>query len=348
MRPRHCTRGKVLLFGVWLGQMMLLGMVLAQSAPKVHELRPAPDTVHRGFFDASLKPVLTIDSGDSVWVWTASGNPRYYENLGVPKEKIPPELYRVYDGVEDARRWDHTLSGPIFVNNAQPGDTLEIRIRAIDLWLPIAGQGMVPNRGLLPEEFPYARDRVLWLDLESKTVEYLPGIILPLIPFWGVIGVAPPPGMGRVPSGPPNVFGGDMDNRDLGPGSTLYLPVHVPGALLSLGDGHAAQGHGEVCLSAIETSIQGEIQVVLHKGKRILWPRAETPTHYMTMGLHTDLDEATKIATREMLDWLAEMKGLTREDAYMLSSPALDLVVTQVVDITKGIHALMPKAIFQQ
>ena len=148
--------------------------------------------------------------------------------------------------------------------------------------------------------------------------------------------------MGRVPSGPPNIFGGNMDNRDLGPGSTLYLPVHVPGALLSLGDGHAAQGHGEVCLSAIETSMQGEIQVALHKGKRILWPRAETPTHYMTMGLHTDLDEAAKIATREMLDWLVEMKGLTREDAYMLASLAMDLVVTQVVDITKGIHALQP------
>jgi acetamidase/formamidase len=348
MTPRRCARGKVLLFGVWLGQMVALGMALAQGAPKVHELRPAPDTVHRGFFDASLKPVLTIDSGDIVRVWTASGNPRYYENLGVPKEKIPAELYHVYEGVEDARRWDHTLSGPIAVNTAQPGDTLEIRIRSIDLWLPIAGQGIVPNRGLLPEEFPYARDRVLWLDLETKTVEYLPGIILPLNPFWGVIGVAPPPGMGRVPSGPPNVFGGNMDNRDLGPGSTLYLPVHVPGALLSLGDGHAAQGHGEVCLSAIETSMQGEIQVVLHQGKRILWPRAETPTHYMTMGLHTDLDEATKIATREMLDWLVDMKGLTREDAYMLSSLALDLVVTQVVDITKGIHALMPKAIFRQ
>jgi acetamidase/formamidase len=346
MKPLRRARCHALLSVMLLLHIVLVGMAMAQGAPKVHELRPAPDTVHRGFFDASLKPVLTIDSGDIVRVWTASGNPRYYENLGVPKEKIPAELYRVYEGVEDARRWDHTLSGPIAVNNAQPGDTLEIRLRSIDLWLPIAGQGIVPNRGLLPEEFPYARDRALWLNLETKTVEYLPGVVLPLKPFWGVIGVAPPPGMGRVPSGPPNVFGGNMDNRDLGPGSTLYLPVHVPGALLSLGDGHAVQGYGEVCLSALETSMQGEIQVVLHKGKRILWPRAETPTHYMTMGLHTDLDEAAKIATREMLDWLVEMKGLTREDAYMLASLAMDLVVTQVVDITKGIHALMPKAIF--
>ena len=139
-----------------------------------------------------------------------------------------------------------------------------------------------------------------------------------------------------------------MDNRDLVGGTTLYLPVFVAGALLSIGDGHAAQGYGEVCLSAIETSLKGEIQVLLHKNKRIKQPRAETPTHFMTMGLNPDLDEAAKIATREMLDWIVEMKGLSREDAYMLASAAMDLVVTQVVDGTKGIHALMPKAIFRK
>jgi acetamidase/formamidase len=173
-------------------------------------------------------------------------------------------------------------------------------------------------------------------------------VVLPLKPFWGVMGVAPPPAMGRVLSGPPNVFGGNMDNKDLGAGSTLYLPVHVPGALLSIGDGHAAPGHGEVCLSAIEASLKGEVQVILHRGKRITWPRGETPMHYMTMGLHTDLDEATKMATREMITWMTEMKGLSREDAYMLASLAMDLIVTQVVDGTKGIHALMPKSIFQR
>jgi acetamidase/formamidase len=345
--PRR-TRCHALLSGLLLCQVTFVGIAIAQTSPKVHELKASPTTVHRGFFDASLKPVLTIDSGDIVRLQTASGNPRYFEALGVPKEKIPAELYRAFEGVDDALRWDHTLNGPMYVKDAVPGDTLEIRIRAVDLWLPIAGQSITPNRGLLPEDFPYRRDRVLWLDLQKKTVDYLPGVVLPLKPFWGVIGVAPPSAMGRVPSGPPNVFGGNMDNKDLGAGSTLYLPVHVPGALLSIGDGHAAQGHGEVCLSAIETSLQGEVQVILHKGKRILWPRGETPTHYMTMGLHTDLDEATKIATREMLNWMVEMKGLTREDAYMLASLAMDLIVTQVVDGTKGIHALMPKSIFQK
>jgi acetamidase/formamidase len=154
---------------------------------------------------------------------------------------------------------------------------LEIRIRAVDVRFPIAGQGFVPNRGLLPDEFPYAKDRVLWIDLTRKTVEYAPGVEVPVKPFWGVIGVAPPPSMGRVPSGPPNVFGGNLDNRDLGAGSTLYLPVHVSGALLSIGDGHAAQGYGEVCLSAVETSLKGEIQVLLHKGRTIRWPRG--PLH---------------------------------------------------------------------
>lgn len=330
-----------------IGLLSLPSLATAQGSPKVHELKASPATVHRGFFDASLKPVLTIDSGDIVRLETATGNPRYFEKLGVPKEKIPAELYAVYEGVEGTGRGDHTLNGPIEVRGAEPGDMLEIRIRAVDVRLPIAGQGFVPNRGVLPEEFPVAKDRVLWIDMKRRTVEYAPGIEVPVKPFWGVIGVAPPPSMGRVPSGPPNVFGGNLDNRDLGAGSTLYLPVFVPGALLSIGDGHAVQGDGEVCLSAVEASLKGEVQVVLHKGRTIRVPRAETATHYITMGLNADLDEAAKIATREMLDFLVESKGLSREDAYMLSSAAMDLIVTQAVDGTKGIHAMMPKGIFR-
>jgi acetamidase/formamidase len=232
------------------------------------------------------------------------------------------------------------------VNGAEPGDTLEIRIREIELWLPIAGQGFVPGRGVLPEEFPFARDQVHWIDLDRKTLTYPGGAVIPLAPFWGVIGVAPPASMGRVSSGPPNIFGGNLDNRDLRPGASLFLPVHVKGALLSLGDGHAAQGYGEVCLSAVETSLQGEIEVLVHK-KRLRWPRAETQTHYISMGLHTDLDEAVKLATREMLDFVVETKGLPREEAYLLLSASMDLVVTQAVDGTKGIHGLLPKSIFR-
>lgn len=324
------------------------GILRAQGSAKIHELKASPTTVHRDFFDASLKPVLTIDSGDTVRLETASGNPRWYEKLGVPKHKIPAELYAVFEGVEGDGRGDHTLTGPIAIRGAEPGDTLEIRILSVDVRLPIAGQGFLPNRGLLPEQFPYAKGRVTWIDVARRVVLFAPGIEIPAKPFWGVIGVAPPSSMGRVPSGPPNVFGGNLDNPDIGAGSTLYLPVHVPGALLSIGDGHAVQGHGEVSLSAVETSLKGEIQVVLHKGRRLRWPRAETATHYITMGLSADLDEAAKIATSEMLDFLVETKGLSREDAYLLASAAMDLMVTQVVDGTKGIHAMMPKAIFKK
>jgi acetamidase/formamidase len=319
-----------------------------QGADQIYELKPSAATVHRGFFDASLKPVLTIDTGDIVRLWTATGNPRYFESLGVPKEKIPPELYTAYEGAPGEGRDDHNLDGPIAVRGAEPGDTVEIRIRAVDLWLPIAAMSFRANRGSLPEDFPYSRDRVFFIDPAKKAIEFAPGVSVPVKPFWGVIGVAPPRSMGRVPSGPPNVFGGNMDNHDLQPGTSLFLPVHVPGALISIGDGHAVQGDGEVGMSAVETSLKGEIQVVLHKGMHITWPRAETPTHYMTMGLHEDLNQAAKLATREMLNFIVETKGLSRDDTLMLLSAAMDLRVTQIVDGTKGIHALMPKAIFRK
>ena len=331
------------------GLLLAAAIAGAQSSPKVHELKASPSTVHRGFFDASLKPVLTIDSGDIVRLETATGNPRYFEKLGVPKDKIPAELYAVYEGVDNDGRGDHTMNGPIAIRGAEPGDSLEIRIRSVDVRLPIAGQGFVPNRGQLPEDFPYAKDHVVWIDVARKMILFAPGIEIPARPFWGVMAVAPPASMGRVPSGPPGVlFGGNLDNPDLGAGSTLYLPVQVPGALLSIGDGHAVQGQGEVSLSAVETSLKGEVQVILHKGQHLRGPRAETATHYMTIGLHADLDEAAKMATREMLDWIVQMKGLSRDDAYLLASAAMDLRVTQVVDGTKGVHAMLPKAIFRK
>jgi acetamidase/formamidase len=325
----------------------------ASTTQKTVELKATAKTVHQNFFDASLKPVLTINSGDMVRLETATGNPKYFERHGVPTDKIPPELYTAFAGLPyddsgpDRGRADATLDGPIKVNGAEPGDVLEVRIRSVQVRLPIAAQSFVPGRGLLAEDFPYEKHRILFLDLEKQTVEYAPGIVVPLKPFWGIIGVAPPARMGRVSSGPPNIFGGNMDNKDLVAGTTLYLPVFAPGALLSIGDGHAAEGDGEVCLSAIESSLKGEIQVIVHKGKSLKWPRAETPTHYMTMGLDPDLNIAAKMATREMLDWMVEMKGLKREDAYLIASAAMDLTVTQVVDGTKGIHAMLPKSIFK-
>ena len=318
----------------------------AALAAKVHELKASPKTVHISYFDATQPPVLTVESGDRVKLETASGNPRYWEKLGVPKEKIPAELYAVYEGVEGSGRSDHTLNGPIYVKDAEPGDVLEIKIISVDVRLPIAGQSFRPGGGTLPEEFPYQKDRVLWIDLKNKTVEYAPGVKVPVQAFWGVIATAPPPEMGRVKSGPPNFFGGNMDNRHLTTGATLYLPVSVPGALLSIGDGHAAQGDGEVAGSAIETSLKGEIQITLRKHENLKWPRAETATHLMAIGLNPDLDEAAKMATSHMLDFIVERYGLERENAYFLCSAAMDLTISENVDGTKGVHATINKSIF--
>ncbi len=320
----------------------------AQAASIVHDLKATPTTVHRGFFDASLPPVLTIDSGDIVRLETASGNPRYFEGLGVPKEKIPKELYAAFEGVEGAGRGDHTLNGPIRVRGAEPGDVLEIRIRSVEVRLPIAGQGFRPKRGVLPDEFDYQKDRVLWIDMKRQSVEYAPGVEVPVKPFWGVIAVAPEASRGRVASGPPDVFGGNLDNRDLGAGSTVFLPVQATGGLVSIGDGHAVQGHGEVCLSAVEASLKGEVQIILHKNKALKGPRAETATHYMSIGLNPDLDEAARLATSDMVDFLATTKGLSRDDAYMLCSAAMDLIISEAVDGTKGVHAMLPKSIFRK
>ena len=279
---------------------------------------------------------------------TATGNPRYFEKLGVPKEKIPPELFAAFADVDNDGRGDHTLDGPIAVRGAEPGDVLEIRILKVDVRFPIAGQSFRPGKGVLPDEFNYQKDKVVWIDLKKRSIEYAPGVEVPIKPFWGVMAVAPEASRGRVSSGPPDVFGGNLDNRELGAGSTLFLPVQTAGALLSIGDGHAVQGDGEVCLSAVETSLKGEVQVILHKNMHLKRPRAETPTDYMTIGLDPDLNEAARQATSDMVDFLATSKGIPRDDAYMLSSAALRLIVAEAVDGTKEVKAEIAKSIFKR
>jgi acetamidase/formamidase len=186
---------------------------------------------------------------------------------------------------------------------------------------------------------------VVPLDLDAAVARFAPGISIPLRPFFGNIGVAPPGLIGRLSSNAPGWHGGNFDNKELVAGTTLYLPVHVPGALLAVGDGHAAQGDGEVDGSALETSVAGTLQLIVRKDLHWTWPRAETAAHLMTMGLDPDLDEAARLATKEMVAWISERCGLPAADAYVLASVAMDLRVTQLVDGTKGIHALFPKAL---
>jgi len=318
----------------------------AQS-PRTHDLPLAPSSVHWGYYDAKLAPVLRVASGDRVRVETmVAGGLQRLRLAGASEAEIPESLKVVERTVTERGPGAHPMSGPIFVEGAEPGDTLEIRILAIEFLHPFGVNAFSPGGGVLPDDYPYAGLRLLRWSSGADRVEFKPGIVLPLAPFFGSIGVAPPPLVGRISSRPPGWHGGNLDNKDLVVGSTLYLPVHVPGALLSIGDGHALQGDGEVTGTALETSLRGTFELRVRKGQRIKWPRAETPTHYIAMGLHEDLDEAARLATREMVDLLVSEKGLSRDEAYMLCSLAASLKVTQAVDATKGVHAMIAKSIF--
>lgn len=315
---------------------------------KSHELKATPKTVHWGYFDARLKPVLTIESGDIVRVETISGNPEWFEAGGIDPKLIPQELREIHEQVQDKGPGPHIVTGPIYIRGAEPGDILEVHLKKISLRVPFAYNRFLPDRGLLPDDFPYAQTKILRLDLENESALFSPEITIPLHPFFGILGVAPPLEQGRIGSMAPGPHTGNLDNKELVEGAIVYIPVHVRGALFSVGDGHGAQGDGEVDLSAVETALNGELQFFVRKGKRLKWPWAETPTHVITMGFNEDLDEATKMAVRNMIDYLVEAKGLNREDAYALCSLAVDLRVTQLVDGIKGIHAMLPKQVFKK
>jgi acetamidase/formamidase len=323
-------------------------LAVSSAAAETYELKLNPATVHWGYYDSRLKPVLRIASGDTVRVETmVAGGLERLAMAGVAEAEIPTSLKQVEAHVSDRGPGVHPLTGPIYVEGAEPGDVLEVRILGFEFLHPFGVTGFRPGSGTLPDEFPYARSRRISIDAQSGSAEFSSGVRLKLAPFWGSIGVAPPPSIHRLSSGPPGAHAGNLDNKELVAGSTIYLPVHVPGALVSMGDGHALQGDGEVTITALETSLRGTVQIIVRKGKQIRWPRAETPAHFITMGLHPDLNEAARIATREMIDFLVSEKGLSRDEAYMLCSLAVDLRVTQLVDETKGIHAMLAKSIFR-
>jgi len=340
---RHMKRSIVL--GIVL---VTIGFsTLRSQSSRTHDLKLLPANVHWGYYDPAVNPVLRVASGDTIRVETmvARGLQRL-RAVGVSEKEIPDSLKAVESAVKERGPGAHPLTGPIWIEGAAPGDTLEVKIVAFDFLHPYGVSGFIPNNGTLPDDFPYAAFKLVRFDPKAGIAEFSPGVRLKLAPFFGSIGVAPDPLVGRISSGPPGSHAGNLDNKELVAGSTLYLPVHVAGALLSMGDGHGMQGDGEVTLTALETSLRGTIQVTVRKGKRLIWPRAETPTHYIAMGLNTDLDEAARLATREMIDFLVTEKGIKRDDAYILCSLAADLHVTQLVDGTKGVHAMIPKSIF--
>ena len=335
-------------FGV-AGSLLLAATASAQQAnPQAqYTLKPTPKTVAWGYYDASTPPVLRVKSGDTVEVQTLiTSSPKRLEGAGVPPAQVEQSLRDISDQVKDKGPGGHILTGPIYIEDAQPGDVLEVRILAIRLAISYAYNGFGPGRGFLPEDYPYPKIKIIPLDEKRMVAQFAPGIEIPLHPFFGSMGVAPPEGSGKISSNPPWIHAGNLDDKALVAGTTLYIPVHAAGALFEVGDGHAGQGNGEVDITALETSLIGTFQFVVRKDMHLRWPRAETPTQFITMGLHEDLNEATKLAVREMIDYLMNEKHLSRDDAYMLSSVAADLSITELVDGNKGVHMAIPKSIF--
>ncbi len=326
---------------------VLSAAVPPANAQATYTLKPTPKTVAWGYYDAKTPPVLRVKSGDTVEIQTLiTSSPERLEKAGVPREQVEQSLRDIYDQVKDKGPGGHILTGPIYVEGAEVGDVLEVKILGAKLAIPYAYNGFGPGRGFLPEDYPYPKMKIIALDEKRLIARFAPGIEIPLHPFFGSMGVAPPETSGRLSSAPPWIQAGNLDNKDLVAGTTLYIPVHAPGALFLAGDGHAGQGDGEVDITALETSLIGTFQFVVRKDMHLRWPRAETPTHFITMGLHEDLNEATKLAVREMLDFLMNEKHLSRDDAYMLASVAADLHITELVDGNKGVHMMLPKSIF--
>jgi acetamidase/formamidase len=311
-------------------------------------LSATPSTVVWGYYSAKATPVLTVHSGDTVRIQTLStcGPTERLTEEGVAPANIPSYNADIYREVKDKGPGGHILTGPVAIAEAEPGDVLEVQILKIDIDVPWACNGFGAGRGFLPNDYPYGRSKIIPLDREKMVAKFAPGIEIPLRPFFGSMGVAPPPSAGRIDSAPPWMHAGNMDNKELVAGTTLYVPVHAKGALFEVGDGHAGQGNGEVDITAMETFLTGTFKFVVHKDRHLLWPRAETPTSYISMGFSPDLKEATTLAVRDMINFLVDEKHLSRDEAYMLTSVAVDVDITQLVDGNVGVHAMCPKDIF--
>ncbi|MBS0644156.1 MAG: acetamidase/formamidase family protein [Acetobacteraceae bacterium] len=313
-----------------------------------HRLASTPETVRWGIFDAAIPPLLTVNSGDTVVLECVSGGPEVMPppELGL---KIPPALAAIH-AANVPRAPGHIITGPVAVAGAEPGDMLEVRIDAIELGADWGFCGFRPLAGTLPEDFPETFLSHIPVDREKMTCKLPYGTELKLAPFFGVMGVAPPAHYGRISTVQPREHGGNLDNKELTAGSTLFLPVLAPGALFSAGDGHGVQGDGEVCINALEICLTGTFTLILHKGggaknPLLKYPRAETASHYISMGMDVDLDHAMRVALREMIAFITSRTNLSKQEAYQFCSLAVDFHVTQTVNGEKGVHGLLKKGL---
>ncbi len=308
-----------------------------------HHLAASAAHCHWGFFDAARPALITVKSGDTVTIDTLTGPP---EMVPPAPFHTPPELFEVHKHCERFAGAPHILTGPVAIEGAMPGDVLEVRIKAVELRQDWGFNLVRPLGGTLQDDFPEGRILNIPLDREAMLGRLPFGVDIPLRPFFGIMGVSPPKSWGKCTSVIPRAFGGNIDNKELTAGSVLYLPVLTPGAHFSCGDGHGAQGDGEVCLTAIETALQGTFEFILRKDMTLAMPRAETATHVITMGFDASLDRAMEMALRDMIEYLVSTRNLSRLDAYTLCSVGVDFRVTQTVNMAKGVHGMLPKSLF--
>jgi acetamidase/formamidase len=319
-------------------------------------LRSTPDTVLWGYIAANLPPAVTIKSEQIVQVealshqglTTAHDPEKFFGRHGISAQDVLPDAKVVFSEVKRPKGASvHILTGPIYVDGAEPGDTLEVRVLDIKFRVPYGVNNTGPGKGVLPGLLKEPSAKLIRVDLERKVALFSSEIEIALNPFMGIMAVAPPTSLGMVSSTPPGAWGGNMDLKFLGVGSTLYLPVFNKGAQFFTGDGHAVQGDGEVDGGAIEISLAPTLQFFVHKGKSIKLPRIETASDYLATGLSVDLNEATKIALQDAVDFLQAEKGMSAADAYALSSLAVDLGIGEAVDVVNLVYAKIPKSIFR-
>ena len=319
-------------------------------------LKSTPDTVLWGYIAANLPPALTIQSGQAVEIealshqgLTAGKDPeKFFSAYGIASNDVLADAKMVYSEVKRPKGASvHILTGPIYVEGAEPGDTLEVRVLDIKFRVPYGVNNTGPGKGVLPKLLKEPFAKLIRLDLERRVALFSADIEIPLNPFMGIMAVSPPTSLGMVSSTPPGAWGGNIDLKFCAVGSSLFLPIFNKGGQFFTGDGHAVQGDGEVDGGAIEISLKPTLQFILHKGKTIKLPRVETATDYLATGLDVDLNIATRIALQEAVDFLQTEKGMTAADAYALSSLAVDLGIGEAVDIVNLVYAKIPKKIFK-